>query len=483
MQECLPPSTFDYLEYRACINPDKIALATPSRRVSYLTFYQDAVRFSIALKDLGVSKGLLVVVIATSDIYLHWLLLIACENNGAISVSLPNVKSLESIKFLNEVDFLVTEDINKIELDRGCCFRIDANWLNKVFGMMLRAKSYLFKNLISLEDAQRITHSSGTTGGQKAMILNRGTQEKKIRFFADNLHLCSEDSFLLTMPFFVNASYLCATHFLRLGLLIVSGPIVWALQNFSITYFETLPIALDDLLKKIPNNFIKPKKLSIKVIGASFGSDLKEKSLLKICTDISGRYATNEVWPIAYGVNHDRVGTLVPGVHVKIIDDFGVEMTEGSIGQIAVRSSTMIQGYYKNNEATEKQFVDGYFLTGDIGRLLPSRKLQLLGRCDDVLNLGGLKHPPDSIEAKLKSIDGVIDLAVTSIYSDQSIDDLCVAVIIENDSDRQAIVQQIITNVSSLGWHRVLIKFINSLPRTENGKLSRKMLRQMFINE
>jgi acyl-CoA synthetase (AMP-forming)/AMP-acid ligase II len=130
--------------------------------------------------------------------------------------------------------------------------------------------------------------------------------------------------------------------------------------------------------------------------------------------------------------------------------ELGVEMTEGGIGQIAVKSSTMIQGYYKNDAATARQFGDGYFLTGDIGRLLPSRKLQLLGRCDDVLNLGGLKLPPDSIEAKLKSVDGVIDVAATSIFSDQSIGDLCIAVIRGNDSNREAIVQQIITNVSSL---------------------------------
>ena len=483
MQKCLPPSTFDYLEYRACTNPEKIALATQSRRVTYLNFYQDAKRFSIALKDMGVSKGSLVVVIVTSDIYLHWLLLLACENNGAISVSWPGINSLKSIPFLNEVDFLITDDTNKIELDRGYYFIIDTSWLNKVFGMNLCDNRYLFQNLFSLEDPQRITHSSGTTGGQKAMILTRGAQEQKIRFLAENLHLCSEDSCVITMWFSVNSLYLYATHFLRLGLLIVSGSIVWALQNFSISYFEILPIALGNLLKIIPKDFIKPKKLNIKVIGAPLSSDLKEKSLLTICNDISGRYATNEVWPIAYEVSQYGVGTLVPGVHVKIIDDFGEEMTEGSIGQIAVRSSTMIHEYYKNDEATTKCFVDGYFLTGDVGRLLPSRKLQIIGRCDDVLNLGGHKIAPDSMEAELKRIDGVIDVAVTSIFSDQWIDDLCIAVVIGNESDRQTITQQIMNYVFSTGWRRGLIKFLNNLPKTESGKLSRKMLRQMFVNK
>jgi acyl-CoA synthetase (AMP-forming)/AMP-acid ligase II len=480
MQEYLPPSTFACLEYRACVDPGKIAFVTQTKSINYLNFFQDALRFSIALRDLGIGKGSLVVIIANCD-YLHWLLLIACENNGAISVSWPNVASLKAINFLDEIDFVVTDDVNEFELTGGHYFRIDQGWLNQIFGMPLRDTSHPIQNLISLEEAQRITHSSGTTGGQKAMILTRGAQENKLRFFAENLSLSSQDSFLLIMPFSVNSTYLCATHFLRLGLTIVSGPIIWALQNFPITYFEILPIVLVSLVKNIPSDFIKPKKLSIKVIGAPLSLVLKEQSLLKICTDISGRYATNEVWPIAYGVDHNGIGTLVPGVCIEILDDFGEQLSEGTIGQIAVRSPTMAQGYYKNGEATAKHFINGYFLTGDIGRLLPSRKLQILGRCDDLLNQGGLKLAPDFIEAQIKDIGGVIDLAVTSIPSDNLFDDFYIAVIKEKNTDEQTIIQQIKKIVLPLGWQRIGIKFVHSLPTTENCKLSRKKLRQMFV--
>jgi len=481
MQKYPPPTTFDCLEYRACVDPEKIAFVTPTKSIPYLNFFQDALRFSIALRDLGIGKGSLVVIIATCG-YLHWLLLIACENNGAISVSWPNIADLKAINFLDEIDFVVTDDINEIELTGGSCFRIDQSWLNQIFGMPLSDTSHPIQNLISLEDAQRISHSSGTTGGQKAMILTRGAQENKLRFFAENLSLSSQDSFLLIMPFSVNSTYLCATHFLRLGLTIVSGPIIWALQHFPITYFEILPIVLDKLVNNIPSDFIKPKKLSIKVIGAPLSLDLKEQSLLKICTDISGRYATNEVWPIAYGVDHNRIGTLVPGVCIKILDDAGEQLPEGAIGQIAARSPTMVQGYYKNNEATAKHFIDGHFLTGDIGRLLPTRKLQILGRCDDLVNLGGIKLTPDFIEAQIKGISGIIDLAVTSISSDNLVDDLCLALIIEKNTDQQTIIQQIKNVVRPLGGRKIGIKFVRSLPTTENGKLSRKKLRQMFVN-
>lgn len=483
-QEPSPPSTFDFLAYRAGIEPGKIALATPLRKISYLRFYQDVLRFSLALKALGVSQGSLVVVLVNSDIYLHWLLLIACENNGAVSVSWPNVKTLPSICFREAVDFTFSEYFIESELEIGCCFRLDADWLNKVFRMDLSAERDFRPNMIALDDVQRITHSSGTTGGQKAMLLKRRAQEQKIRFFAENLYLCRDDSLLLTMSFSVNAAFLCATHFLRLGLLVVSGPIIWALQNFPVTYFEILPLALNSLLQKIPDDFIRPEKLHVRVIGASFGSELKKKSLQAICTEISGRYATNEVWPIAYGMNHEQLGTLLPGVQVKIIDDLGVEMAAGSIGQIAVKTSTMVDGYYKNEKATARHFVDGYFLTGDIGRLLPSRGLQLLGRCDDVLNLGGMKSSPDSIEARIKSIDGVLDAAATSIISGQAIEELCVAVVIENVAERcTGIKQTVVDSVSSLGLQRVLLKFVGSLPQTENGKLSRQMLQQIFLKD
>jgi acyl-coenzyme A synthetase/AMP-(fatty) acid ligase len=480
VESCPPPTTFDFLQYRAHTDPKKLALATKTRRVTYLSFYQDAVRFSIALKDIGVSNGSLVLVIANSDIYLHWLLLIACENNGAVSVSWPNVKTLAYIEFLDEVDFLLTEDVHTFALAKGTCLHADAAWKHKIFSMNDCSSGYVAEGIIFPTETQRITHSSGTTGGQKPMALSRGAQEIKIRFLAENLRLCSEDSLLLTMPFSVNATYLCATHFLRLGLVIVSGPLVWALRNFSINYLEILPITLSELLKKIPTDFVRPKRLDIKVVGAPFNRELAEKGLRTVCTDIAGRYATNEVWPVAYQVGHDGIGTLVPGVQVKILDSLGVALADGSIGQIAVKSATMIRGYYKNDEATKRHFSEGYFLTGDLGRLLAPRKLQIVGRCDDVLNRGGMKIPPDVAEAELNGIAGVVDLAVTTIASDQLFDDLCVGVVKSKDADRFSIVQQIITRATSSGWLKVRIKFIDMLPKTENGKLSRKLLRQMF---
>jgi acyl-coenzyme A synthetase/AMP-(fatty) acid ligase len=104
-----------------------------------------------------------------------------------------------------------------------------------------------------------------------------------------------------------------------------------------------------------------------------------------------------------------------------------------------------------------------------------------MGRSDDVLNLGGkLKFPPDQIEARLRTIPGVIDIAVTSNSSDQAIDDLCIAMVIEASIDQQSIIQQVTTNAALAGWRRALFKIIDALPKTENGTLSRKALRQLF---
>lgn len=476
-----PATTLDFLEYRASSTPGRIALASRSRNVTCLDFYQDSLRFALALKGLGVIKGSLVLVVVPSDTYLHWLLLLACEANGATSVSWPDTKSLQHIKFLDEVDFVLAEDATQIELVNGRQVHVSDEWRGQIFGMKGDFSQPFHRDRAAAADVLRITHSSGTTGGQKAMLLSRHAQEAKLKFLAENLLLSSDDALLLTMPFSVNATYLCATHYLRRGVLVVSGPLLWGLKRFQVTYLEILPIALSDLLNRLPPNFVKPRHLSIRVIGASFNLDLKNKALNMLCAEISGRYAANEAWPIAYEVDHAGIGTLLPAVQVRILDESGRATLDGGVGQIAVRCPTMIGGYYKDDEASMRHFVDGFFLTGDLGRILPSRKLQVIARCDDVLNRGGLKIAPDDTEARFKSIPGVVDLAVTTSPSDQLFDDLCFGVVRANGFERKDIIQQIIGGAASLGWLKVRIKFMDSLPKTANGKLSRQLLRQQFV--
>ena len=313
------------------------------------------------------------------------------------------------------------------------------------------------------------------------MLLHRGEQEAKLMYYAQSADYSKDERFFLSMPFSVNSAYLRATLCLRCGALVVVGPLLWAIRDHSITYFEVLPAKLEKVLAELPDDFVKPADLNVKVIGAPLGKQLRERTLRMLCGRISCRYATNEVWPIAIDMDECGAGTILPGVEVMIVDEFWNEQALGQAGHIAVRSATMVNGYFDDQVATQRQFRAGWFLTGDLGRLPQPRRLMVLGRTDEILNRGGFKCFPDPIEERLKIIAGVIEAGVTSIPSGQAMDDLCVALVLETGIDYQDIRDSV--GIATAGWQKIVVAIVDELPKTVNGKLSRNILRQMFNSE
>jgi acyl-CoA synthetase (AMP-forming)/AMP-acid ligase II len=471
-------TTFDLLAYHAAVHPARTALIIGSESFTFERLHADTMRFSKALAEMDVSSGQLVLV-SHPSLYVEWLLLIACENVGAISASYPTIDVLASIRTRERADFVFANAAVPPAGGSKAVFKmVDQGWLKTVFGRNLRDVRDHPRVVLGPDEAQRLTHSSGTTGTPKAMLLRRGAQEAKLRDLWQSTGHSSETRLLVTMPFSVNSTYLQATLCLRLGALVVVAPLPTAVCAHQVTYFEALPLMLHQLLRQLPPDFVKPPKLEVRVIGAPLTNQLREMALKLLCTDISCRYAANEVWPIATDMNADQIGTLFPGVDVRILDDRGEEVAAGQVGHVAVRSPSMVEGYFDDPKATQAHFRDGWFLTGDLGRALPRRQLQLVGRSDELLNQGGLKVSPDPIEAKIRAIRGVVDVAVTSVTSDSAIDDLCVAIVLEGAVDPAGVLPQI--NAAAAGWLRMNVKVLRELPKTANGKLNRAALRRLF---
>ena len=470
-------TTFEFLEYHAAVNPARTALIMGDESITFEQFHADAMRFSWAFAEWGVSRGQLVLV-SHPSLYVEWLLLIACENVGAISASYPSADAIASTRTRERADFVFADSASPTGGGQAVLRMIDDGSLETVFGRSLNDVRDHPRMLLGPDEAQRLTHSSGTSSSPRAMLLRRGAQEAKLRIHRRAAGHSSETRLLVTMPFMVNSTYLLATLCLRLGALVVVAPLTTAVCTHRITYFEALPIALDQMLRQLPRDFVKPARLVVKVIGAPLTNQLRELALQSLCTGISCRYATNEAWPVVLDMNADGIGTLFPGVDVRILDDRGEEVAAGQVGRVAVRSPSMVEGYFDDPEATQAHFRDGWFLTGDLGLLLPGRRLKLEGRSDEVLNQGGLKVHPGGIEANICTIPGVADVAVTSVTADGAIDDLCVAVVLDGGVDVAGVLPQIEATAS--GWQRLLLKVVPALPVTAQGKLDRAALRRLF---
>jgi cyclohexanecarboxylate-CoA ligase len=112
-------------------------------------------------------------------------------------------------------------------------------------------------------------------------------------------------------------------------------------------------------------------------------------------------------------VRHGSAGAASPGTELRIVDDAGNTLPAGSEGRLQVRGVSVFAGYLENPAATAEAFTsDGWFETGDTGRLSAGGHLQLTGRVKEIINRGGVKYSPVDIEVILDGVPGVTRCAV-----------------------------------------------------------------------
>jgi acyl-CoA synthetase (AMP-forming)/AMP-acid ligase II len=106
------------------------------------------------------------------------------------------------------------------------------------------------------------------------------------------------------------------------------------------------------------------------------------------------------------------VGRVLPGVSVQIRDEAGHELGPGAIGQILIRSDSLMRGYWDDPSATAKVIRDGWLRTGDLGAIDDAGHIHLAGRLTDVIITDGLKVYPAEVERVLRDHPAVRDVAV-----------------------------------------------------------------------
>jgi acyl-CoA synthetase (AMP-forming)/AMP-acid ligase II len=112
----------------------------------------------------------------------------------------------------------------------------------------------------------------------------------------------------------------------------------------------------------------------------------------------------------------DSVGTPLPGVRFSIVDEKDRALGAEETGQILVSSPGAITGYDDPPEANTSAFRNGYFYTGDLGRLDAQGRLYLLGRLKFMINKGGFKIDPREVEEVLEEHPGVEEVAVVGLW-------------------------------------------------------------------
>mgnify|MGYP003634678107 FL=1 len=179
------------------------------------------------------------------------------------------------------------------------------------------------------------------------------------------------------------------------------------------------------------------------------------------------------------------VGFPLPGVELKITDPAsGDALAAGEIGQIEVRGPNVFKGYWEMPEKTAAELREnGFFITGDLGRIDDEGYVSIVGRDKDMIISGGYNIYPKEIELLIDDQPGVLESAVIGVpHPDfgEAVLGIVVAKPAETPEPDQ-ILKNISTSLARFKQPRKLI-FVRELPRNTMGKVQKNLLRKEYEN-
>ena len=267
----------------------------------------------------------------------------------------------------------------------------------------------------------------------------------------------------------------------------------YLLEKYQVRNAFLFPTALKLMMKAVP----EPKKKyalklrSIMSAGESVGVTVIEWAREQLGVTINEMFGQTEInyvvgncqaaWPVKPG----SIGRPYPGHEVAVIDEKGVEVPRGELGEIAVRKNddpVFFLEYWRNPDATREKFIGDWGCTGDQGRMDEDGYLWYQGRTDDVIKASGYRIGPAEIESCLVKHPAVANAAVIG-KPDATRGQIVKAFIVlqPGQASSQALIDEIQDHVrgrlAPYEYPRE-IEFIDALPMTTTGKVQRKELRK-----
>ena len=179
------------------------------------------------------------------------------------------------------------------------------------------------------------------------------------------------------------------------------------------------------------------------------------------------------------------VGFPLPGVELKITDPAtGDTLANGEIGQIEVRGPNVFKGYWEMPEKTAAELREnGFFITGDLGRIDDDGYVSIVGRDKDMIISGGYNIYPKEIELLIDDQPGVLESAVIGVPH-PDFGEAVLGIVVAKPSanpEPDQILRNISTSLARFKQPRALI-FVRELPRNTMGKVQKNLLRKEYEN-
>ncbi len=192
-------------------------------------------------------------------------------------------------------------------------------------------------------------------------------------------------------------------------------------------------------------------------------------------TETSPIVSVNPVQNIQLGT----IGIPVPSTLCRIVDEQGVELGLGEVGELCVKGPQVMKGYWLRDDATREVLdADGWLKTGDMGLIREDGYIQLVDRKKDMILVSGFNVYPNEIEDVLATLPQVLQCAAIGIPDEKSGEAIKVFIVLRpgQQLDKDQVIAHMRANLTPYKVARQ-IEFRDSLPASNVGKILRRELR------
>lgn len=474
---------------------DHTAMIEDDRRVCYGELGNMARNFSSFLSGRGVKKGDRVAIFLPNSVEFA-ASFFGAASIGAVSVPINSTFKGEEVGFYvehSEPRLLVTDESLKSLAEKSASMTDTAVTVVKGENVDWEFSRGISQAPVLADikpgDEAIYLYSTGSTGKPKRV----SRTHYNLTALADNhtstVGWTEEDRILFAVPVSHTYGFGNFISAVKIGATIVvvgdfnRSKVLDLLEKESITVFPAVPVMLDVLSRTFTP---ETKDLSSLKLVISAGAPLQEHTFRKFHEKFSiyprQLYGSTETGVISINLGEDiekrfnSVGRCVSNVTVKFFNEDGEEIPPGEVGEIAVKSPSMTTGYYGLPEETARVFRDGYYFTGDLGRVDEGGFIYIVGRKKFFINVGGNKVDPAEVENLLSRHPKINEAVVLGIV-DKSGGELVKAVIV---SGRPVNVKEISEfcrgRIADYKIPRI-IEFRDELPRSPTGKVLRERLK------
>lgn len=475
----------------ARLSPDTLAVILENESISYGKLAEYVSGFSRYLTSKGINKGDTVVVKAIHSVSFT-VVILACHTIGAVFVPADQTaptEKVEEIAAFAEAKMVISNisgDINGdfISLDIG-----------NVIENAESFKGEVATPTAELDAPADIMFTTGTTGNSKGVILSHRNLSATVLTRMERLSIRKDNVSLTAVPInhvapmrelylnLYNGSTVCFID----GVMKIKAFFDF-LHDYGVTSMYMPPSHVHMILSIASAELNKYKdQIDYVYIGSAPFDEAGKEKLCAVLPNsrLFYSYGSSENGSVSLlefsrDKNRDSCcGKPCGGVEVKIVNDDFQEVSQGETGLVTIKTEMNMMGYLKRPELNAEVFRGDYFLSNDMGFFDKDGFLYIVGRRDDVINVGGLKLAPTEVEGAVRGFEGIMDCICIPKKDSLVGEKPCLLVVVESEESfsSKALIAFLRTKLENFKIPESVV-IVDHIERTSNGKLNRKAYKQ-----